>query len=454
MASRANKPVMQGPIFIGGAPRSGTTALWNALTKHPALMPREGYGRTDKELWFFAEFFAGRSRRDIGRRTHPLDQEFAKEAVQFIDGFMRWHCAAPGGRYIAALVDNILYTEEILRLLPDARMLLMVRHPQENVWSLLNAFFSGFIRKAKGADLITDEEIGKAVEIWRERAAIVLKAMEGEYGPRVMVVRQERFIIEPEAVSRQMLEFLGEEYHPGVAAALSQGVINTSFPPDKEPSEKSFMEVVPVMAPGEREAFFARTRAELIAHPRVCRVVREMVGSEMRQLGYEDLTDLGGAAAPAPAKVRAGEIVQISVVPNRPSFAVDDLVTVRVVVQANQNISHPSVSYVIHDELGERLFGTTTFDERVRLPDMPAGTQQTVEFAFPARLRVGLYKVSASFNSVSLPGYVDNVLHHQVEHAAEFRVHFTEGHPVHYRFSVPAEIRSFVHSEQGTPAAG
>lgn len=445
---------MQGPIFIGGAPRSGTTALWNALTKHPALMPREGHGRTEKELWFFAEFFAGRSRADIGRRTHPLDGEFAKEAVQFIDGFMRWHCAAANGRYIAALVDNILYTEEILRLLPDARMLLMVRHPQENVWSLLNAFFSGFIRKAKSADLITDEEIAKAVEIWRARAAVVLKAMAGEYGPRVMVVRQERFIIEPEEVSRQMLEFLGEAYHPGVAAALAEGVINTSFPPDKEPSEKSFMEVVPVLGPGEREAFFARSRAALIAHPRVCRVVRELVGSEMRQLGYEDLTDLSGAAATGATKARAGEIVQISIVPNRPSFAVEEIVTVRVVVQANQPIRHPSVSYVIHDEQGERLFGTTTFDESVRLPDMAAGTQLTVEFAFPARLRAGLYRASSSFNSVSQPGYTDNVLHHQVEHAAEFRVHFTPGKPVHYRFSVPAEIRAQSQSPRGAPAAG
>lgn len=442
---------MQGPIFIGGAPRSGTTALWNALTKHPNLTPREGYGRTDKELWFFAEFFAGRTKRDIGRRTHPLDIEFAHDAVQFIDGFMRWHTAAPNGRYIAALVDNILCAEEILTRLPLARMLMMVRHPQENVWSLLNAFFSGFIRKAKGADLITDEEIGKAVEIWRERAAIVLRALAGELGPRVMVVRQERFILEPEAVSREMLEFVGEPYDPAVAAALSDGVINTSFPPDKEPSEKSFMEVVPVSGQGQREAFFARSRAELVAHPRVCAVVRELAGSEMRQLGYPDLAELSPAAAPVQAKTRAGEIVQVSVVPAKQSFAIDDIVTVRVVVQANQDISHPSVSYVVHDELGERLFGTTTFDENVKLPDMPAGTQLTVEFAFPAKVRVGEYRVSASFNSVSLPGYVDNVLHHQREYAAAFRVHFTEGRPVHYRFSIPAEIRAHSHGAANVP---
>lgn len=425
--------------------------MWNALTKHPNLTPREGYGRSDKELWFFAEFFAGRTKRDIGRRTHPLDMEYARDAAQFIDGFMRWHTAAPSGRYIAGLVDNILYAEEIVTLLPQARMLMMVRHPQENVWSLLNAFFSGFIRKAKGADLITDEEIGRAVEIWRERAGIVLRALAGELGPRVMVVRQERFILEPEAVSREMLEFVGEPYDPAVGAALSEGVINTSFPPDKEPSEKSFMEVVPVGGAGQREAFFARSRAELVAHPRVCAVVRELAGSEMRQLGYQDLSELAPAAGAARAKARAGEIVQISIVPSRPSFAIDDIVTVRVVVQANQPIRHPSVSYVVHDELGERLFGTTTFDDNVILPDMPAGTQMTVEFAFPAKVRVGVYKVSASFNSVSLPGYVDNVLHHQRELGAEFRVHFTAGRPVHYRFSIPAEIRAHSHGEVRVP---
>jgi hypothetical protein len=69
---------MNGPVIIGGCPRPGTTALWNALTKHSNLAPAPGMSG-DKELWFFTEFLEGRNPRAAQRRSYPFDVAFASD---------------------------------------------------------------------------------------------------------------------------------------------------------------------------------------------------------------------------------------------------------------------------------------------------------------------------------------------------------------------------------------
>ena len=435
---------MTGPIFIGGCPRSGTTALWNALIQHPNLAPTPGMSR-DKELWFLAEFFEHRKPEQVGWRSHPLDAEYEREAVLFIDDFLKRHCGSQTGRYVTAYGNNILHAENIARLIPDSRILLLIRHPQDNVWSLLNAFFSGYIRRSRNVELITIPEIKRATEIWKERAYIVLRALAGELGENVRVVRQEDIVKNPEAVARSVLEFVDEPFEQSVADALAYGVINTSFPPGREPSEKSFLEVIPIADSQAREAFFTQNRQRLIEAPNVCQVVRELAAAAMRALGYEDLQQAVASTSPKPTSLdRVAEIAETAILDNdgRPQvrYSPTEHATLRIIVKANQPVRNLSVSYLVRDSEGLHLFGTTTFDEGVKLPDLQAGQKLCVRFSFPAAIRLGRYSVCVSCNSVSMPGYADNVLHHQIDDAVFFNVDYVQQRPVHYKFLLPTAI--------------
>ena len=443
----------KGPVFIGGCPRSGTTALWNALSKHPNLGCAEGMWQ-DKELWFMAEFFGGRSKQEPARRLHGLDAEFEREGALFVHQFLKRHCASPAGRYVTAHVDNILWTHKIARLIPEARVLLLIRHPQENVWSLLNSFFSNYIRRGRDPKLIREEEIVKATEIWKERAHVVLDALAGKLGENVVVVRQERMVSEPEALAREVLQFVDEPFEQAVADALSFGIINTSFPPGREPSEKSFLEIVAVPDETARKMFFAESRQRLAQATQVCTIVKSLVAGEMSLLGYEDVANSARQTANEPASAdrnvtespasRAAELREAMILDGagclRDAFAPLEEVTLRVVIAANQEVRNPSVSFLVRDAERAPLFGTTTFDEGVKLPDLAAGEELTVRFTFSAALRLGRYSACVACNSVSLPGYADNVLYHQIDDMAFFNVTFAPERPIHYKFHLPITI--------------
>lgn len=448
---------MSGPVFIGGCPRAGTTALWNALTKHPGLAPAPGSVR-DKELWFLTEFFEGRSLDDVARRSNPLDVEFEREGVAFIDAFLLRKCGSRTGRYVTAIGDNILWADRIARLVPGSRILLVLRHPQDNVWSLLNAFFSGYIRRSRSADLITEDEAVRATQIWKRRAEIVLRALDGALGPNVRVVRQERMAGAPEELAREVLEFVGEEFDPAVASALSGGIINTSFPPGREASESSFLEVIPVAGDAARHDFYRRNRRSPIFTNLVCPVVRTLAATEMRLLGYEDLAAQAAAEAAAEAEAEpagataaasgsrppAVELAEIVLRDDtgalRSSFEAGETATLHVAVKANAPVAHLSISFLARDADGVSQFGTTTFDEGVRLPPLAAGQELPVRFRFPLPVRHGAYRISVSCNSVSDPGYADNVLHQQLDDVVAFDVAFSPRRPVHYRFVLPTGI--------------
>src|SRR5262245_58233978 len=231
----SNRPTRSGcpnPVFICGCPRSGTTALWNALKQHHGLGPAADKWQ-DKELWFFTEFFQGRKEQEVARRAYKNDQLFELEATLFINDFMTRHCASSSGRYVTAHLDNLFYVRQLLKAIPQAKFLFVVRHPQETVWSLLNSFFAvGFVRKNRAAHLITEEEIVTCTRIWKKAAQVVLEALRGEFGTSTLVVRQEDLILRPRAIAQEVLAFLGEPFDEAVANSLASGIINSSFAPD------------------------------------------------------------------------------------------------------------------------------------------------------------------------------------------------------------------------------
>jgi lipopolysaccharide transport system ATP-binding protein len=99
-----------------------------------------------------------------------------------------------------------------------------------------------------------------------------------------------------------------------------------------------------------------------------------------------------------------------------------------------------SVSFLVRDQTGVDLLGTTTFDERVALPPLKKGSAGRVRFRFTNSLRAGNIGVSLAVNRVSGRDYSDNILFDQADACVAFSVIADPDRPVHYKFHQPVRV--------------
>ena len=110
-------------FFIVGQPKSGTTALYEMLRRHPQIFMPEL-----KETWFFAQELRSRRRRAASRRPDTLDEYLALFAP-----------AAPEQR-IGEASPSYLWSRfaaaRIAQARPDARIIAILREPASFLHSL------------------------------------------------------------------------------------------------------------------------------------------------------------------------------------------------------------------------------------------------------------------------------------------------------------------------------
>jgi hypothetical protein len=113
-------------FIIGGAPRSGTTLLCHALDRHPGIFLAKPFVPEPKVL-----VLAGRD-----------------DATALAD-YARYFSGAPAGRLLgeksSSCLESEAVCERIARLLPDTRMVFLVREPvaraySNYLWSRRNGF--------------------------------------------------------------------------------------------------------------------------------------------------------------------------------------------------------------------------------------------------------------------------------------------------------------------------
>ncbi len=259
------------PIFIVGCQRSGTSVLWKALCQHEDLQQQgpEDDGRpncTMKELWFLREFFKGREGINRPHEGSLIDKEYTQRFAEFVNQFLIEKYAKKSGRWISAHPEDGLYLEQILELFPTARILYLLRHPQEVVWSFGHAPWMR--QKTRSEFLLYAVETSNW---WRRFAEIAVGIEKRKYGDRVMMVRHENILTQPEPTIRAILSHVNVSYQEKVALCLSK-VFNSSF--------------VCVDAPQDK---IARSRNQISSDKKFCRYVVSQVGGLMRYFEYDDL---------------------------------------------------------------------------------------------------------------------------------------------------------------------
>ncbi len=203
------------PIFLGGAGRSGTTLLRVLLDSHPRIC----CGPELKVLPSIAEWY-----QTLTRSFAPVMQSYGNTPAdlqlrfrQFIEGLVENFRRASGKpRWAEKTPHNVLFMVPLGEIFPDARFLHVIRDGRDVACSLITM---DWINPLTGQKWDYVQSIGNAARYWRE---VVTLARQQTRHPslagRVLEVRYETLVANPEKIMRQVLQFLDVPWDDAVLA--------------------------------------------------------------------------------------------------------------------------------------------------------------------------------------------------------------------------------------------
>jgi hypothetical protein len=206
-------PSQTGPIFIGGAGRSGTTLIRAMLDSHPRIC----CGPELKLLAMVGDFYNG-----VVTQLPPFLTAYGVTPLklrrsfrQFVESIVDDYCRAAGKqRWAEKTPNNVLHFIPLAEIFPDARFIHMVRDGRDVACSLMKMVWTD-MRTGQRCDYTQD--IGRAAQYWRffilaARQSLAHPALAG----RVLTLQYEQLATEPEPAMRKVLEFLAEPWDPAV----------------------------------------------------------------------------------------------------------------------------------------------------------------------------------------------------------------------------------------------
>jgi Sulfotransferase family len=232
-------------VFVGGAPRSGTTLMQNMLNSHPGV-----FG--GPEFLHLARIVALRNALRTSAEDEAIDAFVSPARVdRLIRGLIEEMLLPLADRHGAPLLSektpsNALVFDDLLALFPQARCIFVLRDPRAVVASMLAVG-----DRAAAAGTRTQpftRSLRAAVRYVRECLEAAFAA-EAAHPGRILTVIYEALVTEPEAATRRVCGFLGLDWDaamlaPGAAEHLGMKAITAgdlwydaaSFRRDPDPS--------------------------------------------------------------------------------------------------------------------------------------------------------------------------------------------------------------------------
>jgi hypothetical protein len=205
-------------FFVVGAPRAGTTTLYNYLRQHPDI-----YVPKQKELHYFT-------------REHAASSYYRPPIIRTECEYLRHFSARKGQSLAGDFSPSYLYfeaaAEEILRFSSDARIIVILRNPTERTIShYLMDVAKGLQDKPLSAFYESTAENSRfhfeyvATSLYADGVARYRRL----FGPdRVHVIVSEELWANAESTSAELLRFLGVDPN---APLRPEGAANAYFEP-------------------------------------------------------------------------------------------------------------------------------------------------------------------------------------------------------------------------------
>lgn len=191
---------MKSPVFLVGFPRSGTTLLDQILTSHPDITVAE----EKPSLW--------KTITDIENRVGPDNwpacfadmsaEDIQKYRQEYMAEHTKYENITRAGIFVDKLPLNLIHMALILRLFPDARFILALRHPCDSVLSCFMQKFQLNESMIHYLDLNDAAKFYDAVfSLWEHDSEI--------FAPPVHAIRYEDVVSDFRGTVGALLDFLG-----------------------------------------------------------------------------------------------------------------------------------------------------------------------------------------------------------------------------------------------------
>jgi tetratricopeptide (TPR) repeat protein len=245
----------EGPIFIVGMPRTGTTLLERLLASH-------------SQVWSVGEFtvFPPLLAELVNERlANAAEAEPAREAslrIDFRELGMRYTAAArqlSGERpyFVDKLPFNFLYCGYILAALPGAKLIHLMRDPMDTCYAVYKTQFVNAYHWSYDLDELADYYVG-----YREQMDHWHRVLPG----RILDVQYEDLVRDTEGQARRVLEWCGLTWEDSVLAYHDQDrpSMTASAAQVRRPVYADSIGSWRRAAPGMRRAHDRLVRARLI----------------------------------------------------------------------------------------------------------------------------------------------------------------------------------------------
>lgn len=208
----------EGPVFVAGLERTGTSLMFALLASHPRIAMTR---RTNLWPYFYGRYGDLSDPDNLERclsvmvrykRLIPLAPDPDRLRRDFLEGeasytrlfaLLEEHHAERLGK--PRWGDKSLHTERyaapIFQAYPSARMLHMIRDPRDRYASVLARW-----KTRRGG-------VGAGTAQWLNSLRLAKRNL-GRYPDRYRIVRYETLVTYPEATLREICAFIGDEYAP------------------------------------------------------------------------------------------------------------------------------------------------------------------------------------------------------------------------------------------------
>ncbi|HWG09805.1 MAG TPA: sulfotransferase [Solirubrobacteraceae bacterium] len=253
-------------FFIVGQPKSGTTALYSMLRRHPQIFLPES-----KEPWFFAD--------ELHERTPPRPEGTARTLEQYRALF----AAAQPGQIVGEATPLYLWSRtaasRIAEVKPQARIVAILREPAELLRSLHLQFLESYVETehdlASALALEPERRAGRSIPrhtywpkalLYSEHVRYVeqLRRYENVF-PReqMLVLIYDDFRADNEGTVRQALRFLGAD------ESIAVGSVRAN--PTVRPRSRALNELIHAVSVGRGPVSLAVKGAVKAVTPRQAR---------------------------------------------------------------------------------------------------------------------------------------------------------------------------------------
>ncbi|UHQ18529.1 sulfotransferase [Lysobacter sp. KIS68-7] len=201
------------PVFIVGLPRSGTALLQRFLARHDQIADAGELRDFTYQLRWMCDAPGGPNLDlALAQRADGIT-DWAQLGERYLD-HTRWRAArldAPAPAvYLDTWSPNFLELGHIVRALPNARIVHMIRDPMETCFANLKELFAS-------ASPHTYDQADMADHYKRYRQ--LMAHWTAMFPGRIHQVRHADLVNEPEGTTREMLEHLGLPWQPGIVDA-------------------------------------------------------------------------------------------------------------------------------------------------------------------------------------------------------------------------------------------